>query len=87
MEIAGYNAAQTTIHILKAFYPGQKNIAVICGPGNNGGDGLLAAKYLKFAGYEPIVICPKTHFTELVEALRLCEIPFATSLSEAGVLP
>lgn len=50
MENAGKGIAET---LLKKYGKG-KRIAFICGPGNNGGDGLVAAGYLKGKA-EPVV--------------------------------
>jgi NAD(P)H-hydrate epimerase len=43
MENAGYAVAKA----ITAEYGNGKRIAIICGMGNNGGDGLVAAKYLR----------------------------------------
>ena len=44
MEVAGKAVADT------ALQSGFERIAVLCGPGNNGGDGFVAARYLRDAG-------------------------------------
>jgi NAD(P)H-hydrate epimerase len=44
MELAGLACAQTLAHV----YPRDKHkrVLVCCGPGNQGGDGLVAARHL-----------------------------------------
>ncbi|XP_043271597.1 NAD(P)H-hydrate epimerase isoform X2 [Venturia canescens] len=68
MELAGQSCA---IAIAKC-YPtlkGSKKVLVCCGPGNNGGDGLVCARHLALLGYEPRVYCPKKPKTILQENL------------------
>jgi hydroxyethylthiazole kinase-like uncharacterized protein yjeF len=47
MEAAGGAVAQEVIWR----YPDVERVAVLCGPGNNGGDGFVAARHLKEHGY------------------------------------
>ncbi|KAG7196018.1 uncharacterized protein KQ657_000025 [Scheffersomyces spartinae] len=60
MELAGLAVAKA---IYKQYPPvaGNKNdVVFLIGPGNNGGDGLVAARHLKlWGGYEPILYYPK----------------------------
>lgn len=51
MERAGLALAKLAL----ALHPHAKRIQVVCGPGNNGGDGLVAARLLLAAGREPLV--------------------------------
>lgn len=46
MENAGLAVATFVRDRLVEAQPGDRRIAVICGPGNNGGDGLVATRYL-----------------------------------------
>jgi NAD(P)H-hydrate epimerase len=51
MEAAGKNIADA---VLREFSPGlPQRGTILCGKGNNGGDGLVAARYLKAAGIDP----------------------------------
>jgi NAD(P)H-hydrate epimerase len=38
---------------------GFRRVLVVAGPGNNGGDGLVAARHLRHFGYSPTVVWPK----------------------------
>ncbi|EFQ23804.1 carbohydrate kinase, YjeF related protein [Aminomonas paucivorans DSM 12260] len=61
MENAGAGAAR---HLLER-YPGARSVAVLCGRGNNGGDGFVVARHLGAAGREVKVYlsCPPEHLT------------------------
>lgn len=70
MELAGQSCA---IAIAKS-YPLSSNdsygkILVCCGPGNNGGDGLVCARHLKQFGYCPKIYYPKRTNNQLYKNL------------------
>eukprot|EP00794_Sanderia_malayensis_P019500 gene19500-21426_t len=85
MELAGFSVASS---IAKA-YPveelkkaigengnGSKcDVLICCGPGNNGGDGLVAARHLKLFGYAPSIFYPKRSAKELfVNLMKQCDV-------------
>lgn len=54
MELAGLSVAQA---IYADYKPDQfSNVLVLVGPGNNGGDGLVAARHLKLFGYREVAV-------------------------------
>lgn len=53
MEIAGLDVALLAKKMCKG-----KNIAVLCGKGNNGGDGIVCARHLENFGYKCTLIFP-----------------------------
>lgn len=62
---AGFNlsslvelAGQSVSLAVAAVYPAPMNVIVACGPGNNGADGLVAARYLAASGYAVTVVLP-----------------------------
>lgn len=50
------NAARGMADRIIANYPKAKKIAVLCGPGNNGGDGLALARILYLKGYRVAIL-------------------------------
>ena len=57
MEIAGLTVTKV---VNKEFVKGKKcKIITLCGPGNNGGDGLVASRFLKEFGNEIDILYPK----------------------------
>jgi hydroxyethylthiazole kinase-like uncharacterized protein yjeF len=53
MEAAGKNVANAVLREFSAGLP--QRVSILCGKGNNGGDGLVAARHLKAAGIDPRV--------------------------------
>ncbi|ESR47119.1 hypothetical protein CICLE_v10000790mg [Citrus x clementina] len=78
MELAGLSVATSIAEVYK---PSEYDrVLAICGPGNNGGDGLVAARHLYHFGYKPFVCYPKRTqkplYTGLVTQLESLSIPF-----------
>jgi len=84
MELAGLACAQA----LATVYPRQKYSRVLigCGPGNQGGDGLVAARHLAMFGYKPTVYLPKPGSKDIYKRLQTqchnMEIPTINSESD-----
>eukprot|EP00922_Rhytidocystis_sp_ex-Travisia-forbesii_P018280 GHVS01027177.1.p1 GENE.GHVS01027177.1~~GHVS01027177.1.p1 ORF type:complete len:192 (-),score=21.27 GHVS01027177.1:141-716(-) len=55
MELAGLSVAQAIVDC----FPFLRKVLIVVGPGNNGGDGLVAARHLCHFGYHPVVLYPK----------------------------
>src|ERR1043165_7181179 len=50
------NAAVAVVDAIAAHYPNADRVAIICGVGANGGDGLAVARHLENRGVVPMVI-------------------------------
>eukprot|EP00611_Tribonema_gayanum_P026815 TRINITY_DN6478_c0_g1_i1.p1 TRINITY_DN6478_c0_g1~~TRINITY_DN6478_c0_g1_i1.p1 ORF type:complete len:305 (-),score=62.18 TRINITY_DN6478_c0_g1_i1:142-942(-) len=79
MELAGLSVACS---VAKVYSPSK--VLVVCGPGNNGGDGLVAARHLFHFGYEPVVYYPKRTskpiYTNLVHQLDQLNVPIVPDM-------
>ncbi|XP_058813247.1 NAD(P)H-hydrate epimerase [Topomyia yanbarensis] len=86
MELAGLSCA----HAINDCYGTSainKRVLVCCGPGNNGGDGLVAARHLVLMNYEPYVYYPKRTPKELFANLQhQCESMGITVSQECPTL-
>jgi ADP-dependent NAD(P)H-hydrate dehydratase / NAD(P)H-hydrate epimerase len=49
-------AGEAAFDLLRARWPRARRIAVLCGPGNNGGDGYVIARLAQAAGFASVVI-------------------------------
>ena len=80
MELAGLSCACAVAKLA----PAPCRVLLICGPGNNGGDGLVAARHLYHFGYEAQVVYPKRSkgalFDNLVAQQEQLGIPVLSEL-------
>lgn len=82
MELAGLSVAEA-VHLK---YPPSTHprVLCVCGPGNNGGDGLVAARHLWQFGYKPVVVYPKRPsrplFVNLAAQMEMMQIPLLDAL-------
>lgn len=79
MELAGLAVAQS-VYKVQPPKADKNKVLILAGPGNNGGDGLIAARHLKLFGYTPSVYYPKKSkgelFQRLEQQLKNFNIPF-----------
>ncbi|KAL9077288.1 MAG: hypothetical protein Q9157_003430 [Trypethelium eluteriae] len=85
MELAGLAVSQV-VYQLQPLQKGRR-VLVACGPGNNGGDGLVAARHLWHYGYQPTMYYPKQSKNELYQRLskqlKDLDIPFTEDFDAA----
>ncbi|CAI5703530.1 unnamed protein product [Peronospora effusa] len=91
MELAGLSVAEA---VGKEFPSnvtsdgGWKRVLVVAGPGNNGGDALVAARHLVHFGYTPSILYSKRSakplFQGLVTQCEQLKIPFIEDIPDAS---
>ncbi|KAJ4386599.1 hypothetical protein N0V93_009497 [Gnomoniopsis smithogilvyi] len=85
MELAGLSVSQAVYRVQPP--SSGRRVLVACGPGNNGGDGLVAARHLFQYGYQPTIYYPKRSKNELYQRLTKqledLEISFTEDFPEA----
>jgi len=73
MELAGLSVSQAVDNFLQQSTR-SASVLILCGPGNNGGDGLVAARHLFHFGYRPVVVYPKRSSKPLfLNLVKQCE--------------
>lgn len=69
MELAGLSCASAIAKCYSKEMMANRKILICCGPGNNGGDGLVCARHLALFGYKTQVFYPKRTNKELYKNL------------------
>ena len=74
MELAGLSVACAVQHSFPSTSSTPQSVLIFAGPGNNGGDALVAARHLYHFGFRPTLVYPKLGKTSLfVNLLQQCQ--------------
>jgi NAD(P)H-hydrate epimerase len=82
MELAGLSVASAALEVMSHHGRQGRRVLVLCGPGNNGGDGLVAARHLSHFGYNPEIYFPnkRPNFSGLITQCEKLNIPTLSTL-------
>ena len=70
-----YNAGKSVVDFILQKYPQAKSVGILCGKGNNGGDGFVIAHCLSLAGVAVRVVClaqAEDYVGDALVYLKLC---------------
>lgn len=79
IEVAGLVVFEVIMKIFDEEKNSPKNILVLCGPGNNGSDGLVISRYLRLSGLNVTVFSTKLKHENLVRIAESVGVIFTTS--------
>ncbi|CCI41837.1 unnamed protein product [Albugo candida] len=93
MELAGLSVAcaiEKEFPTSRAVRKSDLNVLALAGKGNNGGDALVAARYLKMFGYSPSIYHPilsdNEHIRNLISQCSAWGIPMLKELPQPGTI-
>ncbi|XP_071788213.1 NAD(P)H-hydrate epimerase-like isoform X2 [Asterias amurensis] len=92
MELAGLSCATAIAkaYPINSLTKSEPTVLICCGPGNNGGDGLVCARHLKLFGYLPSIYYPKQRDAQLFKSLstqcKYMDIPFLSYLPSSSLI-
>jgi len=70
MERAGLGAAEA----IRRRFPERSAALIVCGPGNNGGDGYVVARHLSDAGWDVEIAQPRGHAPRTPDAMTMATV-------------
>ena len=77
LGLCGYTLMQragaAALGCLRERWPAARRVAVVCGPGNNAGDGYVLARLARAAGYEVMLLAASAPQRLRADALRACQ--------------